>query len=109
MRAGSKYELVANALAQLPVGKSIFAMRSVDRVSCYWSLSQENFTDWLGNFNVENPGSLEAIKHIEFWLQPDMRELRELVARYEAESGRAFTITQKTPGRSKMTRIMRGK
>ena len=106
MRAGSKYELVANALAQLPVGKSIFTMRDIERVYCYWTLTHERFLEEDGSLNIDDPGDLESIKHIEFWLQPDMGELKSLVARYESESGRVFAITQKTPGRSKMTRIM---
>lgn len=102
---GSKVDAVFSALSHLPVGKSSFFFFKDGRANAWWTLNHEVFYV-KGKLNDDETGEAEKIHHLHFWQQPDVKELRDITRRYEASSGKVFTISAKRV-ESKMLRVQR--
>lgn len=109
MRPGSKAEMVFGVLKGLPVGKSVFTFSKDGRVTTFYTLTHERFINEDGTLNTTDPGDLEWIKHLDYWMQPTEAEMADLVSRAQVAAGIEVEITQKSPGISRMTRIKRVK
>lgn len=104
-KPGTKADAVFGALQDLPVGKSAFFFFTAGRAICWWTLNHERFTV-NGELNTDDPGMMESMVHLQYWQQPDMKELRDIVRSFESHSERIFSITTKRIY-SRMVRVQR--